>query len=363
MKRKEIQKLVLQSLDDDDETKNVKELRSIIIRKILPIQNDEDEKSIKKKFKKIVQTLENENMITLDSNGIVKLTEKKKKRKDDTMEDSENENDTTAMKPKNKKQKTKQKKNDCSVDQSDDNEKQAQRDNDDDDDEQGNDEGDSTNKQEKEYARKHNPNNVTRLFLGNLPFTIDEATLDNFLSPKNKSVMTHVKWITDKETGKFYGSAFIEMENPYYASYAKQVKQNTPLLGRDIKINYAAAREGDVWPPKTRSVTGATDKQPAGGTGIKGMSNSKPDDCTKLFMGNLSYDIDDDAIIKFFTNGCSGDINDTDVKGVRWLHHQDSGDFKGCGYIEFWNTKACEMGATLNGKTILGRPIRLDWTD
>ncbi len=35
----------------------------------------------------------------------------------------------------------------------------------------------------------------------------------------------------------------------------------------------------------------------------------------------------------------------------------------GCGYVEFWNTEACEKGATLNGKTLMGRPIRIDWTD
>jgi hypothetical protein len=36
----------------------------------------------------------------------------------------------------------------------------------------------------------------------------------------------------------------------------------------------------------------------------------------------LSYEIDDDAITKFF-----GAL-DAEVKAVRWLHHKDSGDFK-----------------------------------
>ncbi len=33
------------------------------------------------------------------------------------------------------------------------------------------------------------------------------------------------------------------------------------------------------------------------------------------------------------------------------------------GYVEFWSTEACEKAATLNGKNLLGRPIRIDWTD
>lgn len=94
----------------------------------------------------------------------------------------------------------------------------------------------------------------------------------------------------------------------------------------------------------------------AGGSGVKAMS-VKPDNCMKLFIGNLSYEIDDDSLMKFFQKV------DAEVKAVRWLHHQDSGDFKGCGFVEFWNTEACEKAATLNGKNLLGRPIRIDWTD
>lgn len=58
-----------------------------------------------------------------------------------------------------------------------------------------------------------NRDGVTRLFVGNLPFTVTEASLQAHL-PGN---MTHVKWITDKESGRFYGSAFIEMEDSVMA--------------------------------------------------------------------------------------------------------------------------------------------------
>jgi len=85
--------------------------------------------------------------------------------------------------------------------------------------------------------------------------------------------------------------------------------------------------------------------------------SEKPSNCSKLFIGNLSYDIDDDAVTKFFANV------DAEVKTVRFLHHIDTGDFKGVGFVEFWNSESCERGATLNGKNLLGRPIRIDWTD
>ena len=91
------------------------------------------------------------------------------------------------------------------------------------------------------------------------------------------------------------------------------------LIGRPIKINFAPAREGDVWPPVKKVVSGGGQ---AGGSGIKAMS-AKPENCVKLFIGNLSYDIDDEGITKFFASV------DAELKAVRWLHHKDSGDFKG----------------------------------
>jgi nucleolin len=193
-----------------------------------------------------------------------------------------------------------------------------------------------------------NREGITRMFVGNLPFKVDEASLKAHFP----GTVTHIKWITDKDTGRFYGSAFIEMANSKDAAAAQGIDQSE-LMGRKIRVNFAQAREGDVWPPvKAGTVTGGQ----AGGGGKRAMSE-KPDGCVKLFIGNLSYDIDDDGIFKFF-----GTV-DAEVKAVRWLHHKDSGDFKGVGYVEFWNTDACDKAATLNGKNLLGRPIRIDWTD
>jgi len=194
-----------------------------------------------------------------------------------------------------------------------------------------------------------NPNGVTRLFIGNLPFTVNDVSLAEHFKP---ATITHIKWVTDKLTGKFYGSAFLEMANKVDAAKAV-AKNGSKLISRELKINYAPARSGDIWPPKAKIVTGGGQ---AGGVGKKCLSE-RPDGCVKLFVGNLSYEIDDDAIFKFFGNV------DAELKAVRWLHHKESGDFKGCGYVEFWNEEACQKGATLNGKTLMERPIRIDWSD
>jgi nucleolin len=129
-------------------------------------------------------------------------------------------------------------------------------------------------------------------------------------------------------------------------------KAGQQLMGRPIKINFAPARPGDIWPPEKGVVSGGQ----AGGSGVKAM-REKPENCVKLFVGNLSFEIDDEALKKFFANV------DAEVKAIRWLHHKDTGDFKGCGFVEFWDSEACGKGAKLNGKNLMGRPIRIDWTD
>jgi nucleolin len=350
MADKDLSNKILSALDSSA-TINVKKLRKQIL---LQIQTDADDKAAKKKFKKTVQALESEGKLTLSAEGEVTLTQESKKEK--------------KKKSKKDKKDKKDKKKRKSVDE-DESEEQVEKKQkiqvDDDEEERGDDAyayeaepryeeetGDANNDdKDKNTPCPGNPSGYTRLFLGNLPFTVDEASLRDFLSPAK---MTHVKWITDKETGKFYGSAFIEMKTSKCGATAVKERNGQKLLGRDMRINFAPSRDGDVWPPRSKEVTGNGGQ--AGGTGVKAMS-VKPDNCMKLFVGNLSFEIDDDTIIKFFANV------EAEVKAVRWLHHQDSGDFKGCGYVEFWNTEACEKGATLNGKNLMERPIRIDWTD
>mmetsp|Transcript_3814 Transcript_3814/g.10007 ORF Transcript_3814/g.10007 Transcript_3814/m.10007 type:complete len:346 (-) Transcript_3814:287-1324(-) len=322
---------------DDVEARKVKKLRKMVL---LSLQMDESDKAAKKLFKKVIQDMEKNGKVKLDANGTISLlgSKKKKKRRGTTDED---------------KRKSKKKRSEKKPEKTDDDTSKSEDDKSDDGGKELQNEEVVNDSTDKNAPCKGNPQGVTRLFLGNLPFSVDESSLSAFLP----GIVTHIKWITDKETGKFYGSAFIEMDNSTSAAEAVAMA-GSKLIGRPIKINLAPAREGDTWPPVKKVMSGGRSSGggQAGGSGVKAMS-AKPDNCLKLFIGNLSYDIDDEGIIKFFANV------DAEVKAVRWLHHKDSGDFKGCGFVEFWNAEACEKGATLNGKNLLGRPIRIDWTD
>lgn len=207
-----------------------------------------------------------------------------------------------------------------------------------------------------EYLQR-NPDRITRLFCGNLNKKITEEQLKNAIPG-----ITHIKWITDKVTQEFYGSTFLEVRDPESAA-AAVLMDKAKLLGRPLKIYYCPPRPGDVWPPLEPSKhkpNGSTN--PAGGGASVGSGGStrgqsvKPVDCKKLYCGNLSYDIDDDTMCAFFQE-CG------EVVGLRWLTHKDTGDFRGCGFIQFATSEAADKAMALNGKEIMGRPIRLDWTE
>jgi len=366
--KKDYTEIILKTLQgaEDDGSMKVKSLRKLVL---LSLQINEDEKDGKKQFKKSIKSLESQEKISLNLDGVVKLikTKKKKKKKkrkrENDNDDNSHEDQVDETKKKSKKEKKEKHSNKLNENQKI---KHPENDNDD---ESTSSKDETSPSQEQEQPSsslisppknkpcKGNPQGITRLFLGNLAFAVDETTLSNFLPGE----VTHIKWITDKETGRFYGSAFVEMKNSLDAALTVSSIDGKFFMNRPIKINYAPSRPGDVWPPPQKVVTGGKILQnsagaTAGGTGISAMGE-KPANCKKLFIGNLPYTIDDEGIFKFF-----GTV-DAEVKAVRWIHHKDTGDFKGVGFVEFWNEEACNKGATLNGKNLIGRPVRIDWTD
>lgn len=162
-----------------------------------------------------------------------------------------------------------------------------------------------------EYLRL-NPDRITRLFCGNLNKLVTEEDLRNCLPG-----ITFIKWITDKSTGEFYGSSFIEMKDPAAAALAVS-KDKDKFMGRPLKIYYCPPRPGDNWPPVEGSNKKANTGSTVGGSRPK---TPKPEGGRKLFAGNLAYEIDDDIIVDFFKD-CGT------MTGLRWLTRQGTNEFR-----------------------------------
>ena len=87
-----------------------------------------------------------------------------------------------------------------------------------------------------------NPTGATRLFMGNLPWSITDDQLAEACGCELKAI----KRITDKESGKFYGSVFVEASDAAAAGAAVK-RSGQDVGGRPVKIAFAPPRPGDVW--------------------------------------------------------------------------------------------------------------------
>ncbi len=67
--------------------------------------------------------------------------------------------------------------------------------------------------------------------------------------------MTHIQWLTDRNTGMFYGSAFIEVKTAEDAGSVLAL-DGMMVLGRRIKIKYQRADDKDKWPIPNTEVEG-----------------------------------------------------------------------------------------------------------
>lgn len=83
--------------------------------------------------------------------------------------------------------------------------------------------------------------NPTRLFVGNLSYQTLENDLQDHFS--QAGVVTSVKLMFDKVTGKSRGFAFVEFATPEEAARAVEQFHNKEFQGRPLTVNIARPRE------------------------------------------------------------------------------------------------------------------------
>ena len=83
----------------------------------------------------------------------------------------------------------------------------------------------------------------TRLYVGNLPFSVDESTLRQLFEQNSRRV-EEVKLITDRDTGRPRGFGFVEMGSGDDADSAIRELDGYEMEGRQLKVNEARERSG-----------------------------------------------------------------------------------------------------------------------
>ena len=79
-----------------------------------------------------------------------------------------------------------------------------------------------------------------RIYVGNLPYTVTEDEVREMFSPHGEIVS--VAMITDRESGRFRGFCFVEMEDAG-ADAAIAALNEKDMSGRPLKVNEARPRE------------------------------------------------------------------------------------------------------------------------
>ena len=83
----------------------------------------------------------------------------------------------------------------------------------------------------------------TRLYVGNLPYNADEQAIKSFFEGATRQVK-QVRIITDRDTGRPRGFAFVEMIDDAMAKSAIEELNGQMMGGRTIVVNEAREREG-----------------------------------------------------------------------------------------------------------------------
>ncbi len=79
-----------------------------------------------------------------------------------------------------------------------------------------------------------------KLYVGNIPFSTTDADLRAMF--ETHGAVTSVKVITDRETGRSRGFAFVEMDDATAAANAIRALDGSQMGGRSLRVNEAQDR-------------------------------------------------------------------------------------------------------------------------
>ena len=78
-----------------------------------------------------------------------------------------------------------------------------------------------------------------KIYVGNIPFTVTESQVREMF--EEYGAVDSVAWITDRDTGRFRGFAFVEMEDAA-ANSAINGLNGKDIDGRPLKVDEAKPR-------------------------------------------------------------------------------------------------------------------------
>jgi len=102
------------------------------------------------------------------------------------------------------------------------------------------------------------------IFVGNLPYEVEENAIEGAFSAHG--TVNRVKLLTDRDTGRSRGIAFVTMDDLKEAQSAIKALDGEDMAGRPMKVNQAREREAQG----SRPSGGNFRRNDSGGGGNRG---------------------------------------------------------------------------------------------
>ncbi|KAL6878283.1 hypothetical protein ACP4OV_012453 [Aristida adscensionis] len=190
-----------------------------------------------------------------------------------------------------------------------------------------------------------------RVFVGNLPFSVDSAQLAGLFEQAGSVEMVEIKEdgqartcgvpicgnlceigsvIYDKLTGRSRGFGFVTMSSVEEVEAAVEQFNGYVLDGRSLRVNSGPA------PPREQSSP----------RGPRGEGN-------RIYVGNLSWGVDNSALANLFNE-------QGEVLEARVIYDRESGRSRGFGFVTYGSTEEVENAIEkFDGAELDGRQIRV----
>nr|CAI6532975.1 AIS_HP1_G0021260.mRNA.1.CDS.1 [Saccharomyces cerevisiae] len=199
---------------------------------------------------------------------------------------------------------------------------------------------DAEEEEDEESSNKKQKNEETEepatIFVGRLSWSIDDEWLKKEFEHIGGVIGARV--IYERGTDRSRGYGYVDFENKSYAEKAIQEMQGKEIDGRPINCDMSTSKPA-----------GNNDRAKKFGD-----TPSEPSDT--LFLGNLSFNADRDAIFELFAKH-------GEVVSVRIPTHPETEQPKGFGYVQFSNMEDAKKALdALQGEYIDNRPVRLDFS-
>lgn len=177
------------------------------------------------------------------------------------------------------------------------------------------------------------------LFVGRLSWNIDDAWL--LREFENYEGIVSARVISDRATGRSKGYGYVDFASKTVAEKALEEMQGKEVDGRPINVDLSTSK------PKVQDRS--NDRASKYG-------DQKSDPSDTLFIGNLSFDSNNDNVTEFFS--AHGPI-----LGIRLPTHPETEQLKGFGYVQFGSVEAAQNALNaLNGEYLNNRAVRLDFS-